>query len=208
MTHHTQSPQALPERAVPTFEDLHNAFLSICPPPASQEVLKRKRGRPVELSLPHLALGVLLCLLRGWESQLDLWRALRFEGVGSWPKLAICDQTVYNRLGTSGMAALHACFTQVCYWLTQQLPLSASRPLVPFACDVLALDESTLDRMKRWVPPLRGLPVGHDALLPGRIVGLFDVRTQIWRRLDVLQDARANCKLHARGLAPKHAALV
>jgi hypothetical protein len=131
---------------------------------------------------------------------LDLWRALRFEGVGGWPKLSICNQTVYTRLGTHGMAAMQACFTQVSQWVAQLAPVAPPRQLAPFALEVLALDESTLDRMKRWVPALRGLPVGHDDLLPGRIVGLFDVRTQIWRRLDVLQEARANGKLHASAM--------
>lgn len=56
---------------------------------------------------------------------------------------------------------------------------------------MLALDKSTLDRLKRWLPPLRGLPTGHDELLPGRLAGLFEVRTQPWRRLDVLPEARA-----------------
>jgi hypothetical protein len=201
MSHDTQCSTALPEPASPTLHDLQNAFLAICPPATEHALLKRKRGRPVELSLPHLALGVLLCLVQGWESQLDLWRRLRFEGIGTWPCLHICDQTVYTRLGTHGMAALHTCFTQVCSWLGEQVSPQRGRPLAPFARCVCWLWMSrTLDRMKRWLPALRGLPIGHDGLLPGRIAGLFDVRSQLWRRLDVLQDARADCKIHARAM--------
>src|SRR2546430_1409196 len=56
----------------------------------------------------------------------------------------------------------------------------------------------------------RGRPVSLSAwhlslavlvcLLRGRLVGLFDVRLQQWRRLDVLLDATANCKVHARAM--------
>jgi len=200
MAHDTHFPAVVPEAVSPQAEELQSCLLTICPPPSDRSVLKRRRGRPVELTLPHLALGVLVCLLRGWESQLDLWRRLCFEGVGSWPRLAICDQTVYTRLGQHGMQAMQDCFTQVSLWVAQLAPLGASRTLAPFARDVLALDESTLDRLKRWLPPLRGLPTGHDGLLPGRLAGLFDVRTQLWRRLDMLPEARANCKVHARDM--------
>jgi Transposase DDE domain len=79
----------------------------------------------------------------------------------------------------------------------QHLP-TTGRDLAAFAREVLILDESTLDQMKRWLPHLRGLPSGHDGLLPGRLAGLFDVRTQLWRRFAVLDDAKANCKVHAR----------
>jgi hypothetical protein len=199
MTHDTQHCPSLPPPSAAS-EDLHHCLLAICPPPGEQGVLKRRRGRQVKLTLPHLAMGVLLCLLQGWESQLDLWRRLCFEGVGAWPRLQICDQTVYTRLGTHGMTAMQICFAQVSQWLSQLASPAAPRLLAPFARDVLVLDESTLDRLKRWLPTLRGVPSGHDDLLPGRIAGLFDVRTQLWRRLDVLPQARANCKVHARSL--------
>src|SRR5260370_617297 len=74
------------------------------------------------------------------------------------------------------------------------------RRLAPFATAVLALDESVLDRVKRWVSWLREVPNGDRRLLPGRLVGLFDVRLQQWRRLEVLLDANADCKVHARAM--------
>jgi hypothetical protein len=200
MVHDTQQSIPLPESAAQPADDLQGCLLAICAPPSSREVLKRPRGRPVSLTLPHLALGVLFCMLRGWQSQLDLWRCLRFEGVGGLPRLNICDQTVYNWLGTQGMQAMGACFALVSQWVSQLANPVAGRTLAPFAREVLALDESTLDQMKRWLPALRGLPNGHDGLLAGRIAGLFDVRTQLWRRLDILPEARTNCKVHARAM--------
>lgn len=200
MTHDTQHAVSLPEIAHPQAEDLQSCLLAVCVPPTNHAVRKRRRGRPVALTQPHLALGLLLCLLPGWESPLDLWRRLRFEGVGAWPRLDMCDQTVSTRLGQHGMAALQACFPQVSLWVAHLASPVLPCSLAPFARDVLALDESTLDRVKRWFPPLRGLPTGSHDLLPGRLAGLFDVRTQLWRRVDVLPEAQAHCKLHARAM--------
>jgi len=82
MAHDTHFPAVVPEAVSLQAEELQSCLLTICPPPSDRSVLKRRRGRPVELTLPHLALGVLLCLLGGWESQLDLWRRLCFEERG------------------------------------------------------------------------------------------------------------------------------
>jgi Transposase DDE domain len=65
---------------------------------------------------------------------------------------------------------------------------------------VLALDESTLDAVGRWLPELRGLLAGDAHLLAGRLSALCDVRLQQWVRVDVLVEATANCKQHAREL--------
>lgn len=177
----------------PTAEDdLERHLLDVCTPAASRALLKRKRGRPLQLLASHLALGLLLCLLRGWQSQLDLWRMIRFEGVGGLPCLPLSDQAVYKRLAQVGQQAMHACFVQVTLKLQEQMGPTMGRHLAPFAREVLVLDESTLDQMKRWLPHLRGLPKGHDGLLAGRLAGLFDVRTQLWRRFAVLDDAKAN----------------
>ncbi len=84
--------------------------------------------------------------------------------------------------------------------LAQRLAPYEDRTLAPFATAVVALDESVLDRVKRWVNWLREVPQGDSRLLPGRLVGLFDVRLQQWVRLDVLLDANADCKVHARAM--------
>ncbi len=61
MAHDTQLPAPLPEAVSPQAEELQSCLLTICPPPSDRSVLKRRRGRPGELTLPHLALGVLVC---------------------------------------------------------------------------------------------------------------------------------------------------
>src|SRR5258708_6225500 len=102
----------------------------------------RQRGKPATLSALHLCLGIVLCGLQGFGSQLKLWRRLCLE--------------------------------------------------------VLALDESTLDAVGRWLPALRLLLPGDPGLLAGRISALFDLRRQQWVRVELWQEATANCKLQAR----------
>ena len=53
----------------------------------------------------------------------------------------------------------------------------------PFATEVVALDETTLDPVARTLPALRAVPRGDDRLLPGKLAGLFDLRRQLLRRV-------------------------
>src|SRR5260370_26139475 len=73
-------------------------------------------------------------------------------------------------------------------------------PLAPFGRQVLALDETTLDPVARKLPSLRHFKKGAVELLPGKLATLFDVRLQLWRRIDYLTDVQQNCKVHARAL--------
>ena len=168
--------------------------------PAESATAPRKRGRPVELPAWHLSLAVVVCLLRGLQSQLEVWRLIAFAGVGPLAPLPLSDQAVYDRLDQDGVSAFQAFFGQLSAWLAQRLAPYEDCRLAPFAAGVVALDESVLDQVKRWVKWLREVPAGDSRLLPGRLVGLFDVRLQQWRRLDVLLDATANCKVHARAM--------
>ena len=76
------------------------------------------------------------------------------------------------------MAQLFADLTAL---LLPRLDGPADRTLAPFAAEVFAIDETTLDPVARTLPALRGLPPGDDRLLPGKLAGLFDVRRQLWR---------------------------
>jgi hypothetical protein len=148
----------------------------------------------------HPSLEVLVCLLRGLQSQAEVWRLLAFFGVGHVPRLPLSDQAVSDRLEQDGVSAFQAFFGQLSGWLATRLAPYEDRRLAPFATGVVALDERVLDQLKRWVAWLRAVPNGDSRLLPGRLVGLFEVRLQHWQRLDVLLDATANCKGHARAM--------
>ena len=71
------------------------------------------RGRP--RVLPALALwgGLLVCVLSGWSSQLELWRLLSQGGLWDYPRYPISDQAVYHRLARDGLAPLTTLFQQV-----------------------------------------------------------------------------------------------
>ena len=196
MTYDTASEPSAAAGA-PLTDTLEHLLVSL---PVEAAPCSRSRGRPVSLSAWHLSLAVLLCLLRGLQSQLEVWRLIAFYGVGCLPALPLSDQAVYDRLEQDGVSAFQSVFAQLSQWLAQRLAPYENRRLAPFATAVLALDESVLDRVKRWVSWLREVPNGESRLLPGRLVGVFDVRLQQWRRLDVLLDANADCKVHARAM--------
>jgi hypothetical protein len=95
---------------------------------------------------------------------------------------------------------MHAFFEQVSQQVRRRLAPWQEKGLAPFARAVLALDESQLDEVGRWLPELRTLCQKDSGLRAGRISALFDVRLQQWWKMDVLQEADTNCKVHARAM--------
>ena len=157
----------------------------------------RGRGKPATLTALHLCLGIVLCGLEGFGSQLKLWRQFCLEPMGPFAPVRVVDQAVYNRLARAA-GAMRAFFEQVSGWMAEQLVGLEDRTLAPWASQVLALDESTLDAVGRWLPELRQLLLGAPRLLAGRISALFDLRRQQWVRVELWQEAVANCKQQAR----------
>src|SRR5260370_40132875 len=80
----------------------------------------------------------------------------------------------------------------------EQLVGLEDRTVAPWATQVLALDESTLDAVGRWLPELRRVLPGDPRRLSGRISALFDLRRQQWVRVELWQEGGANCKQQAR----------
>jgi Transposase DDE domain len=163
----------------------------------------KKRGRPQSLLMEHLAISILWCFLHGWHSQLELWRFLCRESIGHFDALSICDQAVYKRLANGGAQAMQVLCAQMSAWMLHLLAPYEDRDLAPGFGQILALDESTLDAMKRWISELRGLPNGDPLLLAGRMSVLFDVRRQCVRRLDLLPEANVHSFVHARAMIDK-----
>src|SRR2546430_15509233 len=104
-----------------------------------------RRGRPAQLSTLHLCLGIVLCGLEGFGPQLALWRRLCLEPMGPFVPVLVGDQAVYNRLARGGAGAMRAFFEQISRWRGEQGEGWDERRLAPWASQVLALDESTLD---------------------------------------------------------------
>lgn len=155
-------------------------------------------GRP--RILPALALwsGVLVCVLRGLGSQRAVWRLLSAHGLWQYPRYAISDQAVYKRLAEDGTGTLERLFTAVGQVLTDRVTPWTATTLAPFATAVVALDETTLDQVARTLPALREVPAGDHRLLPGKLAALFDLRTQLFRRVTYVADPHQNGKVLAR----------
>jgi hypothetical protein len=160
----------------------------------------KRRGRPAQIGLAHLGWAMLWCFLHGWQAQLDLWRQLRFEQLGGFAPVKVCDQAVYKRLAEHGIAAMRVVFEHVSVLLAERVGPYEQWQLAPWASMVVALDESKLDQVGRWLSGLRPLASGDRGLLAGRLSCLFDVRRQQWIRVDVLPEAIANSLVHARTL--------
>jgi hypothetical protein len=163
---------------------------------------ERAQGRGRPRVLPALALwgGLLVCVLRGFTSQLALWRLLSASGLWFYPRFAVSDQAVYARLEAAGDGPLRAVFERVSAVLAERLAPYADNRLAAFATAVVACDDSTLDQVARTLPGLRGVPPGDDRLLPGKLSCAFDLRRQQFRRVLYRDDPRRNEKRGARDL--------
>jgi hypothetical protein len=161
----------------------------------------RGPGRP--RILPALALwgGLLVCVLRGFSSQLDLWRLLSLRQLWFYPRFPVGDQAIYARLAAGGTQPLEHLFTPISRVLAARLAPYADATLAPFATAVMALDHTHLDQIARRLPALRAVPVGDARLLPGQLGGLFDLRRQQWHTVQFIADSRQNEKVTARDLA-------
>jgi hypothetical protein len=157
-------------------------------------------GRP--RALPSLALwaGLLVCVLKGFSSHLDLWRLLSHHQLWFYPRFPVTDQAVYDSLEREGTLSLERLFGHFSAILKERLAPYALSDLAPFASEVLALDETTLDAVARRLPALRALPKGDKKLLPGKLAGLFDLRRQQWVRLEHVANPDQNEKVLARAM--------
>jgi hypothetical protein len=166
----------------------------------------RRPGRPPVLPAALLWLAFLLCVLRGFTSQRGVWRLLALYGLWGEPPLEITEQAVYERLEHAPVSALQGLFTRLTTLLLAREGPAGEVPFAPFATDILALDHCVLDKTARKLKFLRGVSPGDPALVPGRLATLFDVRRQLYRRVEWEEDARRNVKVgvHALldGLAP------
>lgn len=158
------------------------------------------RGRP--RVLPALALwgGLVVCVLRGFSSQRALWRLLTSHGLWHFPRFALADEAVYRRLASGGTTALERLFADLSTVLADRLDRVADRSLAPFATDVVALDETTLDPVARKLPALRDVAKGARCLLPGKLATVYDVRRQQFRHVAHIADPSQNEKVAARNL--------
>lgn len=157
------------------------------------------RGRPRILPALCLWAGVVVCVLRGWNSQLAVWRLLSQKNLWSYPRFPVSDQAVYKRLEQGGSEPLRELFVLVSESLAERLAPFTQR-LASFASEVVAIDQTTLDQVLRHLPSLREVEKGDHRLLAGKLAGVFDVCQQQWRYVEHIPDADQNKKVAAPSL--------
>lgn len=154
------------------------------------------RGRPRVLPALCVWGSLLLCVLEQRTSQRAIWRRIADLGLWHYRPLAVSDQAIYARLERDGVAPMERLFAGVSAALAQRLAPWTRRDLAPWARGVYALDETTLDPLARHLT--------HDAAaprrLPGKLAGRFNLRTQLWERLLLLENPAQNEKVAARAL--------
>ena len=175
-------------------------FLRECLQGMEPDHRQRSAGRPRVLPAMALWAGLLVCVLQGFHSQLALWRLLSRKNLWFYPRFPVTDQAVYNRLERGGTGTLERIFAEISRVLTQRLAQWTPPEYAPFASQVVCIDESTLDQVARKLADLRDLPKGDLRLIPGKLSGLFDLRTQQWRQVLFQPESRQNEKVLAREL--------
>jgi hypothetical protein len=174
-----------------TFFDLLLAQME-CPVPDDHPV---SPGRPRTLSQRHLLVAWLAGLLRGYTSFAQVWRTVCWERTLSHEPVNITYMGCRQRALRQDPADLQRLFTGITDLLRASLPI-AEPDLAPFAREVVALDETTLDRVRRLTLDLRQEPKDSDQRHVGKVATLFDLRRQQWLRLDIRCDVLANCKVN------------
>src|SRR5947209_13660453 len=91
---------------------------------------RRGRGKPATLTALHLCLGIVLCGLEGFGSQLKLWRRLCLEPIGPFAPVRVVDQAIYNRLERAA-GVMRGFFEQASLWMSEQLVGLEERTLAP-----------------------------------------------------------------------------
>lgn len=165
-----------------------------------EEPRREGPGAPKVLTAVCLWAGLLVCVLRGFTSQTELWRLLTVRGLWSYERADVTDEAVRKRLRQQGgAAAMRKLFERITSLLAQRLEPYAE-DLVDFAVEVVAIDQTTLDQVMRHLPELRKVKKGDPALLPGRLSARFDLRRQQWQKVEFTPEPRQNEKVLARAM--------
>jgi hypothetical protein len=145
--------------------------------------------------MQQLWLAVLVGTIRHAKHLSSIWRSLCLESTGSFPAVHLTYEAVRKRLLAAGTQPLQRLFASLSValgnWALAQQPSALG--VAAFATQVVALDETTLDAVRRLTAELRDLPVGDPHLLVGKLAGLFDLRLQRWVRLQFRADVLAGC---------------
>src|SRR6266568_281718 len=151
-------------------------------------------GRPSLLPGDQLWLALLLAMMRHLNGFACVWRLITWEGVGSFPILNMTRDGIRKRLLHANMQGLQELLTRVSAALLVWTNGLQDQRLAPFATEVFALDQTTLDAVRRQCADVREEEQGSPRLMVGKLLGFFDIRRQQWRRILFREDVFVNEK--------------
>jgi hypothetical protein len=186
-----------------TVEQILTFLQSLLRPPMDEQppvIGHPSRGRPAILSSDHLWLAMLVAMLRAWTGFACVWRLITWEGIGTFPVLNMTRDGIRKRLLHANMKALQELLTRVSAALLTWTRAYQYQNLAPFATEVFALDQTTLDAVRRQCQDVREEEKGSPRLMVGKLLGFFDIRRQQWRRILFRDDVFVNEK-HLEGRA-------
>lgn len=201
MIHHTAATQEQTANS-PAHQIimLLHQVLSMKDAQATQTPEPGRRGRPPLLSQDHLWLAMLLAMLQGLSGFASIWRLICWTGVGHWPILHLSRAAIRKRLLQANLDGLHEVLRRVSQALLSWTAALPGQPVAPFASAVLALDQSTLEAVRRSCQDVRQEAADSPRLLVGSLAALFDLRRQQWVRVLLREDVFANEKLFVEAL--------
>jgi Transposase DDE domain len=171
-------------------EDLHDLLGSL----PTQPRRPSQPGAPPVLPAFLFWAGLLVCVLRGFSAQQSLWRLVCLKGLWDYPRIQLTRQAIYERLARAPGTALQEWFNRITLVLRQRFEGLCDVPYAAFATEIFALDHSTLDAMLRKLKLLREVPRGASQLIPGQLATLFDLRRQLFYRVEFWKEAKRNEK--------------
>ncbi|HEV2580768.1 MAG TPA: IS4 family transposase [Ktedonobacteraceae bacterium] len=182
---------AQPHAAVPFFETVLVQALPADPPTPKGS----PRGAPQKLSWMHLWFGFVLGILQGVASYQGVQRLLAADPLGPFAKVVLTDDALVKRLRQAGIEPLQQMLARLSAVLAPLLRPAFPADLAAFAREILALDETTWEAVQRHLAVLRVVPKGDERLVPGKLAGRFNVRTQQWDLIQLRTNPVGNCKL-------------
>lgn len=155
-------------------------------------------GRPAILPAAALWSALAVGVLKGSLSQVGVWRTICDRHWWYQGQIQISKEAVYHRLDCPGPSPMHRFFADMTAVMLDRQATAPGCDLAPGFTEVVALDASTLDKVPLTMPHLRPRPPGDPLLLPGKLTSVFDLRRQLFRRIDWHADARQNDRVGAR----------
>jgi len=143
----------------------------VCPPSVDGEA-------PSRVGWAQLWSSLRLGALQGMHSFADWHRLLGLQPMGPFAPVWLTRNGLVKRLLQAGLAPWQEIWESVSARLAHAGQETVPAALAAFATDILCLDETRLDTLGRYLKPLRGLSTHDPACFAGKLVGLFDLRTE------------------------------